>query len=311
MTIELRMKPNDPVMSWDEFRASRPPFSIAIDGYVGAGPCFDTTGPWLNLNHHEGVERLATRATCEQALVYVRQELFKRFTRNNEPTAIVWANDCDQDVCLAWFVFKYHYLAQSTMNLMLNRLVGIEGLLDTTAGAYPFPADLPAFREIAWVFEPYTHFRVSGGIDRRNENEFVDVATNVEQRILAHIAGRGGAIALDLRYDTLRRGTGWVMVSEVGANARTGMFADGVRAYVSVRDRGQGRWSYTVGRMSQFVPFDIPRIFSELTRAELARGGHPFGCGNTIGGSDRALGSVQNPDEVFAIVEQAATAKTT
>lgn len=61
------------------FKATEP-FSIALDGYVNVGPRFDHEGPRVNFNHHEEVDRLATRATCGQVLMAIRQGLFTRST---------------------------------------------------------------------------------------------------------------------------------------------------------------------------------------------------------------------------------------
>ena len=52
MSITLHMRPLDPVISWEQFCKTAGPYSIAIDGYVGAGPKFDETGPWMNFNYH-------------------------------------------------------------------------------------------------------------------------------------------------------------------------------------------------------------------------------------------------------------------
>ena len=97
MSITLEMRPTDPPMGWDEFRAKTPKFSIALDGFVSTGPRFDGSGPWLNLNHHEDVDRLATRATCGQVLMALRQGLFTCFRDASGPRATVWVNDCDED----------------------------------------------------------------------------------------------------------------------------------------------------------------------------------------------------------------------
>lgn len=309
MSVTLEMRPTDPPMSWDEFRAKVPSFGIALDGFVAAGPVFDPAGPWLNLNHHEGVDRLATRATCGQVLMAIRQGLFAAFRDAAGPRAAVYVNDCDEDVCLSFFLLKYGHLAEHAMNPSLNRLVALEDALDATAGAYPYPADLPVLRELAWIFEPYRALRASGEIDRKRAEDYVRVVTDVEHRILAHVTGSGSSIPLDTRYARIGGGPGWAMIRELGAQGRTGAFSDGVRAYVAVRDRPGGGWTYTVGRMSPFVPFDVPAILVALQQAEAAAAGEAarpddrWGGGNTIGGSPRVHGSHLPPAEVTRIVD--------
>lgn len=305
------MRPQEPPRTWEAFRAEAPARSIALDGYVAAGPRFDPAGPWLNLNHHEEVDRLATRATCAQVLMAIRQGLFTAFRKDESPDATVWVNDCDEDVCLSWFLLEHGDLARQASNPSLNRLVAMEDSLDATAGAYPYPIDLPVLRELAWVFEPCRRLRTSGEIDRKDAVTYRRVVAEVEVRILAHVTGEGAGIPLDTRYERLGGGTGWALIREVGAQARTGAFGDGIRAYVSARPRPDGRWTYTVGRMSPFIPFDVPAILAALEAAEPGgrAPGDTWGGGNTVGGSPRVAGSRLGPADVVRIVEETVTGR--
>ncbi len=312
MQYELRMQPKVNPLTWKQFCKETPPYSIAVDGFVKTGPRFEQSGPRANFNHHEEVDRLATRATCGQVLVAIRQGLFDAFRNVNGAKVIVYANDCDQDVCTTHFLLKHGYMAVGTMNPALNRLVSMEEMLDTTAGAYPFPADLPILEQLAWIYEPYTRFRLSGALDNKDADQFIQVVTDVEMRIMSHISGTSGRLPLDLRYEKLGGGHGWTMVRELGAQARTQMFGDGIHAYVSVRDRLDGKsWTYTVGRMSQFVPFDLPKIFALLNYNESRkreslgleyRNVGSWGGAFTVGGSPRAEGSYLSPPEVEKII---------
>ena len=305
--IELRMEPLRPPMDGKSFRALDVPFAIAIDGFVREGPWFDNTLPSQCFNHHEGVARLETRSTCAQALLAVRQGLFRRFRDAAGPRAVVFANDCDEDVCTAWFVLKNHALTGQVTNPMLNRLVYMVDLLDTTAGAYPFPEDLPSLRVLAWVFEPYRRFRLSGGLGRRSADEFMSIVTDVEHRIGAHVAGHGRELDIDTRYEVTSQERGWVAVREVGAQARIGMFSDGIRAFLSSMQLGNGRWTHVVGRMSVYEhAFRIPEILEACNVAEDSvaerLSGDCWGGGDTIGGSPRIGGSALDPVAVIGII---------
>lgn len=304
MTIKLEMRPKDAPLSWGDFVAKAPSFSIALDGYVVGPPQFSPTGPHASFNHHEGVSRLETRATCAQVLMAVRQGLFRCFREDNAPHATVYVNDCDEDVCTAWFLLKHGWLSDHAVNPLLNRLVAIEDLLDATAGAYPFPADLPALRELAWVFAPYRRVRLSGELDRKDAATFRGVVEDVEGRILKHLMGKGDEIPLDTTYERLGGGSGWAVIREVGAQAKTGVLSDGIHAYVAVRQRPDGRWTYTVGRMSLFIDyFQVPAILDALNVAEgTTKNPDRWGGGDTIGGSPRVSGSKLTPDEVAKIV---------
>jgi hypothetical protein len=226
MRIELEMRPRDPPQGWEEFCRAAPPFAIALDGYVSDGPRFDPQGPRVNFNHHENVSRLETRATCGQVLMALRQGLYRCFRDPAGPRAHVFVNDCDEDVCTSWFLLRHPHLSEQTVNPLLNRLVAMEEVLDATAGAYPFPADLPSLAELAWVFEPYRRFRLSGELDRKEPAAYAAVVTDVELRIERHLTGRGQQLPLDPRYQRLGGGTEWALIREQGAQARTGVFAD-------------------------------------------------------------------------------------
>lgn len=302
--ITLEMLPTIEPMTWEKFCEQTPPYSIAIDGYVNVGPRFQDAsqgGPRMNLNHHEEVDRFATRATCAQALLDVRVGLFDAFRLDDEPHCIVYTNDCDQDVCTTWFILKYGWLAEHVINPNLNKLVYMQDMLDTTGGAYPFPKDMPILRELAWIYEPYTNFRMNGGLSKRNDRQFMDIVKDVELRILQYLHGKSESISLKTKYNVLGGGHRWSLVREIGAQARTGMLADGIKAFVSVRERPDGKYDYTVARMSHLINFPVPDILARLTEAEGLEFGR-WGGGNTIGGSSRNHGSRLTPSEIQTII---------
>jgi len=270
---------------------------------VGEGPWYNEDGPYRNFNHHEDVDRLATRATCGQVQLAIRQGLFDRFRLDGVPTAEVFVNDCDEDVCLSWFLLKNAHITVSPVNPLLNRLVDVADKLDATAGAYQMPPDSPILRELAWIFNPYRRFRAHGGLTRRNPDEFRGVIEDVENRILRYVVGQGKSIPLDTRYERIGGGVGWTMVKEIGAQSRTGMFGDGIRAFLAIRDSDGDRFDYVVGRKSDYVPFPIPKILEACNAVEGCTSSDRWGGGNTIGGSPRVAGSRLPPDVVTEIIE--------
>lgn len=311
------MQPKQLPMSWNDFVAKSEPFSIALDGYVSVGPRFDPAGPRANFNHHEEVDRLATRATCAQVLISMRQGLFKRFRDAGGIRADVYMSDCDEDVCLSWFLLSNSHVVESSMNPLLNRLVTMEDYLDTTAGAYPFSADLPMLEEIAWIFEPYRRIRLNGELDKKNSELYLNVLTDVSGRIKQYLMGQSGRVSLDTRYKRIGGGVSWTHIEEIGAHARTGAFSDGIVAFVASRSRGidslgHETWTHTVGRMSVFVPYDVPAILAELDMQEAIKRNslgmsamdEHFGGGNTIGGSPRVSGSYLTPTEVEKYINE-------
>lgn len=291
-------------LSWSDFVKDSPEMSIALDGYVHGGPRFDPVSKKANFNHHEEVDRLATRSTCAQVLMAIRQGLFACFRDARGSFANVYVNDCDEDVCTAWTLLNHHHLVEGCMNPLVNRLVAMEDALDCTAGAYPFPKDLPALRELAWVFQPYRQFRLSGWLDKKDPVAYAEIIQDVELRILQHVAGRGKEQDLDTRYERIGGGTGWTMVKEIGAQARTGMFSDGIKVFVSVRERpDNGYYTYVIGKMAPFIPLNLQRVTSALNLIE-GKPGDMWGGGDTIVGSPRQRGSRVPMSEVTEILNE-------
>lgn len=307
--IQLVVQPEQPALLPSAFR-NAPAFSIALDGYVRGKPWVDTKSPRANFNHHEGVDRLSTRSTCGQVLMAIRMGLFGRFRDQDGPRASVYVNDCDEDVCTSWALLSRPDLCQHTTNPLLNRLVGIEDLLDTTSGMYPIHKDAPILREAAWVFEPYRQFRLGGGLNKRDARAFRSTITDVTDRIHRYLTGRGESVPVDTRYERIGGGTGWTAVRELGAQARIGMLSDGIRVFVSVRERGNGRYDYVIGRASPFDPLDLNFLCAELEAEERLtletneNTGDSWGGGDSTKGSPRVLGSVLVPEVVFRIVER-------
>lgn len=304
--IHLTVEPAVSSLTWEKFCAEAPKFSVALDGYVADGPKFNQEKMVANFNHHENCDRLATRATCAQVLMAIRQGMFSSFRDKTGPAAYVFVNDCDEDVCTSWFLLNNSVMVEKAMNPLINRLVSMEDALDSTAGAYPFPGDLAALKELAWVFEPYRLFRSSGGLEKRSSETFRSIISDVENRILRHVTGHGKTVeSLDMRYDVIGGASGWSMVREIGAHARTGMFGDGIRAYVSVKERSDGKFNYVIGKLSPFIPFDLLRMTEELNKADLTvTETNRWGGGNNIMGSPRNTGSALTPEDITKIITE-------
>jgi hypothetical protein len=292
------------VMSWEKFCATSPPNSIALDGIVPSGPVFDPKGPRVNFNHHEMVDRMATRATCAQVLIAIRQGLFETI---NSPTYI-YVNDPDQDVCLSIFLLEHSYVAVSdNINSLVDRLVEMEDFLDTTGGSYPFRGDVLSFAKVMWVFDPYTTFRANGGIERKIAEEYDSVITEVGARIMKFVAGLADVAVLDVDYTLIGGGKDYEMVEEIGPHARIGMFAKGIEAFVCVKKcKEKDVYYYSIGRASPYIPFDVPAILEALNKAENIQPEDTdrWGGGNTIGGSPRKKGSRLPPGEVKRIIDE-------
>jgi len=258
-------------------------------------------GPYANFNHHEEVDRLATRSTSGQVHLAIKQGLMDSFRPNGRVEGNIYVNDPDQDTCTAYWLLKnYERIEGKKSEPLINRLVHAEDLQDCTAGAYPFDPLSKLMRELAWVYEPYTNARVSNRVQKMDEYEMRSVMEAVSGRISKHVLGQGEEVTPDLRYERIGGGNNWAMVKEIGAQARTKLFADGIKAFVAVRDNNNGTYIYSIGRMSPYIPFPVDELPDYLNKIEgiSADATDKWGGGNTIIGSPRKAGSKQLPTEL-------------
>lgn len=302
--IRLHVEPKTEPVKWKTFLTKKYPVrSIALDGFVEGGPDRDLVKKKFNFNHHEKVDRIATRSTCGQLGIAIRLGLFQQLkNEKGELDFDIYVNDCDQDVCLSVYLLQNAFLTENPINPQLNRLITCEDALDTTSGAYPYPANLPFLEEIAWIFEPYTSARKNGLLGKRDESLFLAVIENVCLRIGQYVAGNGKSIPLDTAYEIIGGGKRWKMVHEIGDAARTGMFSDKIYSFVSVRQRDEETWDYVIGRQSPFVEFDVEKLFKMLNEIE-GNEKDRWGGGDIIGGSPRVGGSKISPTELEKIIE--------
>ena len=303
--IELQALPGV-VVSWDQFCASHPPYSIALDGYVDGIPDFDPSGPYANFDHHLGVNRLATRSTAGQVLVALSLGLFDTFCKDDMPAANVFVNDCDQDVCLSYWMLTHPELVrQLKIEMDIAKLIIGEDFLDATAGAYPVHPNRPMMRKLAWVFELYEEARTSGKLSELDKNEMKLLIEQTCDRITLLSNGQGLEIDVVGEYEELGGGDGWKLVRESGTYARTKLFADGTRAFVAVRDRLDGQFAYSIGKMSPFIKFPITRIYERLNEIEPCETPeNRWGGSDTIGGSPRQTGSSLAPQELESLINE-------
>jgi len=303
MNVNLIVEADRPPLTRLEFEETSPPYSIAADGYVTGGPWYNPKGPRRNFNHHEDVDRLSTRSTSDQVNMALCQGLYEAFRVEGIPTAHVHFGDCDEDVCTTWTQLNNPHIIRIPS---FNRILNVVDKMDTTAGSYPIFKDSLILEETAWIYQPYRQFRNSGGLARRNSSEFKSVIEDVENRMLMYVVGRGKAIPIDTRYDRVGGGKGWVMVKEIGAQSRIGMFSDGIGAFVSIRDAREDRFDYVIGKRSEYDSFPIGRIATRLNLEENITGKDTWGpCqeDTIICGSPRVRGSKLNPDKLASIVE--------
>jgi len=302
MSIELVVRPG-PALTREQFLATHPPYSVALDGYVFGEPWLHHTpgGPYRNFNHHESVDRSCTSSTCEQARRAVVLGFYDLF-RRGERTANLFANDCDQDVCLSTWILMNPDRATEPLVRMISQIVD---LLDMSAGVYPMPHERDLLGEVRWVFDPYVRVRpslasLSGDVMR-------EVICDVHNRLDLFVIGRSEVMPLTGKYTAIGGGPGWVFAEVTHQSARERMVASGVRAAVELFGRAGDRYLYTVWRRSEYVVgFPVKAILEALNIAEGFQRVDPTGWGgaDSVGGSPRGRGSALAPAAVEAIVNE-------
>lgn len=303
MAAELHIHSETPPLAWEEFKATRPMGSIALDGYVTGPPNYEPVGPYANFNHHEGVDRLATLSTAQQIVQAIRMGMTRPFEKDGVFAAHAYVNDCDEDVCAAWYVLKHVEQTKSVTNPALNRFIGVAGTLDVTAGAFPYDKDLKLLGQLDWIFEPYHLFRASGEMAKKDNGQYRSVITSVSHRIQQHLLGNGESVALDTRYKRIGGGKDWAMIEPIGKNAAVGAFRDGIDAFITVQQAGDTTWRYGIRRRSKFIPFDNTAIYAELNNLEGCTD-DLWGGADNAGGSPRVAGSKLTPSTVEAAINQ-------
>ncbi len=297
------------VMSWEDFQVKKPPFSIALDGYVSGQTKYSPSGPFANFNHHEAVDRLATRSTCMQIFFSITLGLFDAFRKEGKRFAHVYVNDADQDVCLSyWLLCHPDKAASIKWEDPLAKFIVFEDFVDASAGAYPFddsnePDSL--LKRQAWVFEPYTTARSKRLLHSMTGPDLEQLIKTISGRITQFSRSEGQSITIDTRPEIIGGGPGWKMIVETSIYARTCIYASGTSAFVGMRTRNDGNYTYVIGKMSPYVPFPLVKIYETLNKVENLESTHnAWGGSDIIGGSPRKTGSSLPPQEVEKIINK-------
>ncbi len=290
----------------DRFFREFPPYSIAIDGYCKGAPGWSRDGLRLNINHHEDVDRVATRSSCAQAYALVKLGLYDTFSINGHKVAKGYINDCDQDVQLATYVLKHPTDVDTRPRL--KHMVQLEDVMDMAAGLYPVKRRWHLLKKLLWVSEPYTDARANGAIGSMDADGMMAIIDESHRRIRATLFGRGEEIEPDTRFDVLREFPQWSFIREVGAHARLGIAQKKIKAFVSLVSCDGPRCRVVIMRRSRAIRwFPLPRIRSRLNREEgiAARSTDSWGgnCDNVIA-SPRAKGTAIPQERILEIVQE-------
>lgn len=285
--------------TWDSFLAARPG-SVGLDGVV-AGPSRQSPTGHRNFNHHEGVDRLSCRATCEQVLLFLGLGLWTRQATMGRGLVDVFVNDADADVSLSVWLFRNRH---RVVEAAVQRLVALEGAVDTAGGVWPDYIDDATIGEVAWVFSPYDEAR-EHVLPTADGPAMAIIIGETGDRISAWADGRGGRVTPTGDFEEIERRGRMVAVREHGPLARTAMRRAGFSAFVAVRE-AQGATVATIGVLDPAVELDLSRVYSTLNRIEGCGPLDHWGGSDTIvGGSPRMAGTTLSVSTILDVMAEA------
>ena len=295
------------VMTWEEFVEQTPEGSFGLDGLVSGRTRYDLKTGHANFNHHEGADRMNTRSTAGQIDFHLRMGFLERFCNGSRRHLHVFFNHLDHDSMLAsWLVVNREKLLQSASDSRLEALIALEGRLDASCGMYPATPGSELYRQMIWIFTPYTDTRVQGRSCKLSSEETVRIVSEIHYRISRFFEGRAQEADPDLNFRTIFDGSGWSMVEETGAHCRHGFLERGIEAFVSYLGNGTDRFHYSMCKSLSVVPFPIKGLYKHLNKAE----GIPdsdsdrWNGSDICGGSPRIKGSRFAPAELGEIIEK-------
>ena len=271
--------------------------AIALDGCVRGPSRWAADGPYASLNHHEGVDRGSTRSTCEQSVLLVAQGLWDAMRRDGVPCADVHVNDCDADVCTSvWALAHPDRLHEAPV----QRLITLEGVLDTTGGCWVPPwAGPEVLAELAWAFEPHQYRRDCG--NPMDAQAMLDVIDEVGDRITALADGHGDRRAAWGDFELVARRDHVAAVVEHGPYARLAARRAGIETLVAERRCGDTR-VITLAKTSPFVSTDLAVAYARLNELDGCPDDDGWGGSDLVGGSPRGRGTLLPLELILDIV---------
>tara|TARA_Y100001937_G_scaffold23899_1_gene34150 strand:- start:179882 stop:181687 length:1806 start_codon:yes stop_codon:yes gene_type:complete len=289
--------------------------TIFLDGAAQSEPFMDHERQVYNLDHHDGVERSFTLATCEQALVLVRKGL-----NLSDKKWTIWANDPDLDTVLAvWILLNHMHLRKGDAPVYraIVPLIRVEGIIDGLGLEYQDVAGLPKAQ----------HKDVMSKIDHLREDERriksdgrwdeIDFATYT-RKLLNRID------EMFFRPEDFKdfKGLEELARAELDQNNSVIVYRTdmgiyemeeylnrvyGTRPALLLLQKSDG--VYTIRKSDLFFPLEMDRVYRFLNHEDPEVSGRKqenrWGGSQEIGGSPRLTGTGLKPSQIVRICRQA------
>lgn len=312
--FELVMRPLQPGMSWESFKSEAERFDVALDGYVNGPTAIDFENAIANFDHHEGCNRLATRATCAQIFMEIQAGLFNVFRDQRGPRVRAHVNDRDEDDALSCLLLQEPNLIINDTHGVLRDLVCQFDVVDSAAGMYPVNFDDPKWKKIFYMTEPYRADRNDIKATRRKDvGEYTAILVEMQNRIKKYLVDPENCpqIEADTDYEVISDEDGWVMIDEIGNQARMAALADGNTAIVSHKNMGKDKngkdlhryiFALTSTTYHPYFPLaEMIEYFNTLEGCTVDKWG---GNGHAVMGSPRDSFSKIPPEEMVRHIRE-------
>lgn len=290
-----------------------PERSIYLDGAAQGQPFMDHERQVYNLDHHEGVERSFTAATCEQAMIVVRKGL-----PLGEKKWSIWANEPDLDTILAiWVLLNHIHLRKgdSYVYKSVLPLVRLEGLIDGLGlelqNLTGFPPDLQneTYEKIEILREEEKRIKQEGRWDELDYTRYTyGVLRKIDQMFLKpeDFTDFKGLEEL-ARADLSDQNSIIVYRSDMGIYEVEEYLNKTFGKRPGIMLLQKDPRTYTIRKSDLFLPVEMESIYNRLNQEDRAvTGSHPenrWGGSGDIGGSPRASGTDLKPAEIVEIVK--------
>ena len=294
--------------------------TIFLDGAGDFPPKLDNKSRFYNLDHHQGVIRPFTLATCEQALILVINGI-----ELDEGDWTLYASEPDLDTLFAiWVLLNFRRIPKLSTHSkdVLLPLLRLEGAIDANGSELAnfcgltqstlrdarsrldnlYTREKEYRAKERWPDLDWREFAAAmlGEVDRLvyTRADFQD-HTSIEE-ILGHleIADRKVAVAC--------RDQSGIYEAERSLKNR---FGDQLGIIALEKSKNGETRHYTLRRVSALLNFDLVAAYDLLNIVDPAVNGRPagnrWGGSDDIGGSPRASGTKLQPSEILRVLQQA------
>lgn len=298
-------------------RRNFPSQSIFLDGVYTEAPFLDNKRRQYSLDHHSGVVRALTLATCEQAAVMLLNGL-----PLDEGNWEIYINDPDLDAILAaWLLLNHKEMLKNEQELLRAAMpmIRIEGIIDAHGLGKDALTGLPEDlleghkQHLDSMLQTEQQMKEQRGDDNTPKPDELEYARESLVRLdnifltdtylsrlleVEEIASRpiqGSRIAVLCRS---RQG---IYEVEMSLRERYGR-----QLAIIILHRGPGK--YTLRLVDRFLHANLRHAYRALNRQDPnvnARQGNQWGGADDIGGSPRETDSGLAPQEVLDIVYDA------